>query len=135
MFCFLWSFRIMEALNNGWHFCLIVCLMTLIYLLGCELFEIKSQSIGHHNLLILNNQSIDQMLNVNSLFTFPTSTHSKSYIHFLRTARLPLKNIGLKKIQGYKTNYFGHCCPNMVQATYRILNILVTILKNKEKRS
>lgn len=71
--------------------------MTLIYLLGCELFEIKSQSIGHHNLLILNNQSIDQMLNVNSLFTFLTSTHIKSYIHFLRTARLPLKNIGLKK--------------------------------------
>lgn len=71
--------------------------MTLICLLGYELFGIKSQSIGHHNLLILNNQSIDQMLIVNSPFTFPASTHIKSYIHFLRTARLPLKNIGLKK--------------------------------------
>lgn len=106
--------------------------MTLIHLLSCELIGIKSQSIGHHILLILNNQSIDQMLNVNSPFKSQASTYIKSYIHFLRTGRLPLKNIGLRKIQGYKTNYFGTCCPYMIQATYRILNILVTTLKSKE---
>jgi hypothetical protein len=105
----------------------------LIHLLSCDLFGTKSQSIGHHILLILNNQSIDQMLNVNSPFNILGYTYIKSYSHFLRKGRFPLKNFGLKKIQGYKTNYIVHYCyQNIMQATYRILNILVITLKSKK---